>query len=167
MVRGLDLFKGQFAAFSENYVLIGGTACMLSMEAMGLPFRATKDLDIVLSIEILEDRFIEAFWDFIKEGNYQHQQQSTGKKQFYRFCSPQNRLYPEILELFSRKPDVITLHDGMHLTPIPVSEEISSLSAILLNDDYYHWIQKGKQEIESLPIVAPTHLIPLKAKALE
>jgi hypothetical protein len=44
-------------------------------------------------------------------------------------------------------------------------EEISSLSAILLNDDYYKFIHEGKQEIEGLSIVDPAHLIPLKARA--
>lgn len=165
MVRGLEVFRDQFANFADNYILIGGTACTLAMEEKGLPFRATKDLDVVLCLEVLESKFIEAFWEFIKTGNYQHKQQSTGKKLFYRFYAPQDSSYPQMLELFSRKPDAITLQKGVHLTPIPTSDEISSLSAILLNDDYYQFVHEGKQEIEGLPILSPTHLIPLKARA--
>jgi len=45
MIRGLDVFKVQFASYAENYVLIGGTACTLAMKEVGLDFRATKDLD--------------------------------------------------------------------------------------------------------------------------
>lgn len=49
MVRGLDLFRDWFAAYTDQYLLIGGTAASLTMEDAGLPYRATKDLDIVLS----------------------------------------------------------------------------------------------------------------------
>ena len=46
-MRGLDRFKAHFEPFADRYVLIGGTACTLVMEEVGLEFRATKDLDIV------------------------------------------------------------------------------------------------------------------------
>ena len=93
MVRGLDLFKSRFSQFSKNYVLIGGTACTLVMEERGLLFRATKDLDIVLCVEVLASDFVKAFWDFIRAGNYQYQQKSTGKKLLYRFHSPKDSSY--------------------------------------------------------------------------
>jgi len=165
MVRGLDRFKEHFVPFNKSYVLIGGTACMLAMEEVGLHFRATKDLDIVLSVEALDEEFVRAFWEFIKSGEYQYRQRSTGKKLFYRFHSPKNLNFPEMLELFSRKPDAIQLTEGSHLTPIPIDEEISSLSAILLDEDYYRFIHEGKREIEGLPVVSPAYLIPLKARA--
>ncbi|MFA6118739.1 MAG: hypothetical protein WCT85_01615 [Parachlamydiales bacterium] len=165
MVKGLEIFKEHFSAYNKCYTLIGGVACMLSMENAGLQFRATKDLDIVLCVESLEEKFVKVFWSFIKDGDYQIRQRSNGKKIFYRFCNPAKSTYPEILELFSRKPNAIYLKNDSHLTPIPVSEEISSLSAILLNEDYYKFIHEGKYEIEGLSIVNPTHLIPLKARA--
>ncbi len=165
MIKGLDRFKKHFAAFADRYVLIGGTACTLAMEEAGLDFRATKDLDIVLCIEALDREFGAAFWQFIKAGGYQHQQRSTERKLFYRFYSPSNHDYPEMLELFSRIPKAIELHDGSHLTPIPIDDEISSLSAILLDDDYYRFIHAGKREIEGLSVIGPEYLIPLKARA--
>lgn len=36
--------------FEDQYVIIGGTACDLIMENEELPFRATKDIDIVLIV---------------------------------------------------------------------------------------------------------------------
>ncbi|MBC2717822.1 MAG: hypothetical protein HF978_21165 [Desulfobacteraceae bacterium] len=51
MVRGLDLFRDYFKDHADQYVLIGGTACDIAMSQMGLDFRATKDLDIVLNKE--------------------------------------------------------------------------------------------------------------------
>ena len=70
MVIGLDIFKTYFENFNESYVLIGGAACDLAMSEAGLPFRVTKDLDIVLCVEALDAHFFEKFWTFIKAGQY-------------------------------------------------------------------------------------------------
>ena len=165
MVRGLKLFRDHFRTYADQYVLIGGTACDLIMEEAGLRFRATKDLDIVLCVEALDASFVRAFWEFVGAGKYQVQEESTGEKRYYRFQKPQNKEYPFMLELFSRNPDILDPAEGAHLTPIPVDEEVSSLSAILLNDDYYAFLQSGKKMIDGIPIVGPEHLIPLKARA--
>lgn len=100
MVKGLELFASYFASYTNQYVLIGGTACSLVMEDAGLDFRATKDLDIVLYIEALEAQFVSDFWQFIKDGGYQNKQKSTGKELFYRFSSPSKPEFPVMLELF-------------------------------------------------------------------
>lgn len=165
MVKGLDLFKKHFANFQDKYVLIGCTACMLAMEEEGLPFRATKDLDIVLCVEVLNQEFVSAFKQFVDQGNYKNRQQSSGKEIFYRFSSPENKAFPAMLELFSRLPDKVILDMGGHLTPIPLNETMISLSAILLDDNYYYFIHAGKLEISELPTIGAAHLIPLKAKA--
>lgn len=70
MVRGLTIFQEWFKDFEDQYVLIGGTAAWISMEEAGLPFRGTKDLDIVLHIEVLTPAFGEKFWDFVRVGGY-------------------------------------------------------------------------------------------------
>jgi hypothetical protein len=84
---------------------------------------------------------------------------------FYRFDHPADPTYPYMLELFSRTPDVLTLDGSSHLTPIPVDDSVSSLSAILLDDDYYRFIHDSKRLINGVPIVGPECLIPLKAHA--
>lgn len=98
-------------------------------------------------VEALDTEFVVAFWQFIKEGGYQNQQRSTGKRLFYRFFSPLDSSFPVMLELFSRQPNDVLLRDGDILTPIPVDDETSSLSAILLDDDYYHFLHSGKREV--------------------
>lgn len=90
MVKGLDLFQKHFAGFTDRYVLIGGTASSLSMDALGVDFRLTKDLDIVLIVEALDGEFVQAFWEFVGLGDYANQQRSTGKRLFYRFSKPAN-----------------------------------------------------------------------------
>jgi len=165
MVKGLDKFKEHFADFSEYYVLIGGAASDLVMGDAGAEFRATKDLDIVLCLEALDTDFAKAFWEFVNAGGYQNQQRSTGKKIFYRFNEPTNDSYPYMLELFSRTPDTMLLGDDSHLTPIPIAEDVSNLSAILLDEDYYQFLHQQKSEIEGVPVVNQLCLIPLKARA--
>ena len=51
MVNGFTKFKERFQGVENQYVIIGGTACDLIMENEELPFRATKDVDIVLIVE--------------------------------------------------------------------------------------------------------------------
>ena len=70
-----------------------------------------------------------------------------------------------MLELFSRSPDVLQIAESSHLTPLPMEEQVSSLSAILMDVDYYGFIRSAVEEINGLPIVGPTGLIPLKARA--
>lgn len=165
MVSGLDKFRNAFRSFHDQYVIIGGTACDLALEEVGIDFRATKDLDLVLQIEVLNKSFIEVFWQFIHDGQYHIQQNSTGKNSYYRFMRPKQPDYPFMIELFSRKPDSMTLNRKSHLTPIPTDKDLSSLSAILLDDDYYTFLHSGKQIINDISVLRPEHLIPLKAKA--
>jgi len=165
MVKGLDLFREHFREYADRYVLIGGAACDLALGEAGLDFRATKDLDIVLCVEALDKVFVEAFWTFVRDGKYQLQEKSTGKKQYYRFQKPDTEGYPFMLELFSRVPDALSLADDSHLTPIPTDDDVSSLSAILLSDDYYSFLHTGKKELDGLSFVGPEHLVPLKARA--
>lgn len=165
MVKGIDQFRMHFEKFNDRYVLIGGAACYLAMEEAGLDFRVTKDLDIVLCLETLDAEFANLFWDFVKKGGYQNRQKSTGKKRFYRFYNPGDETFPWMLELFSRIPDALNLHDDAHLTPIPVDADADSLSAILLDDAYYSFIHESKIESGGITVAPPESLIPLKAKA--
>lgn len=165
MVEGLDKFADHFEPFTENYVLIGGTACDLAMQLVGQNFRATKDLDVVLFLEERRDEFVSHFWDFIRAGGYQTRQQASGRPQYYRFTDPATEDYPYMLELFSAMPsDVYYIGDG-HLVPIPASEEISSLSAILMDADYAAWILGSRTVSNKVAFARSEHLIPLKARA--
>jgi hypothetical protein len=165
VVKGLDLFRLHFRDYPDRYVLIGGTACDIAMTSVGLEFRATKDLDIVLVVEALDADFVRAFWAFVRAGGYQVQEKSTGQKQFYRFHKPTNNAYPYMLELFARQPDALQVAEGSHLTPLPVEEDLSSLSAILMDGEYYRFILAGRRDLGGLAVVDPAHLVPLKARA--
>ncbi len=165
MVRGMDVFRENFAEFQGSYVLIGGVACELVLDEAGIDFRGTKDLDIVLCVEALEPGFIQRFWQFIEEGGYTNRERSDGEKQFYRFSHPENSSFPYMLELFSRTPEGIELPVGSQHTPIPPSEELSSLSALLLDEDYYRCIKDNSRVIDDIPILGTAYLIPFKVRA--
>ncbi|MFZ4540160.1 hypothetical protein, partial [Propionivibrio sp.] len=135
--RGLDVFRKYFADFSDQYVLIGGTASFLAMEAAGLEARLTKDLDIVLLAEALTPEFGRMFWSFVDAGGYQEQQEAAVPRKFYRFSKPHDLAFPAMLELFSRLPDGLLYTPPRILTPIPFDESVASLSAILLDDAYH------------------------------
>ena len=44
-------------------------------------------------------------------------------------------------------------------------KDISSLSAILLDDDYYEFLKQGKVTVDGVTVLDAAYLIPFKAKA--
>ena len=153
MVRGIESFRDWFRGHEDQYAIIGGTACDLLMTDGGLDFRATKDIDLVLIVEAVDAQFASRFWGYVVAAGYEYRNKSTGVPQFYRFTNPQSRDYPTMIELFTRRPDAIVLPDDAVLTPLPIDEEISSLSAILLNDDYYDFLKQGRVQISGVTIL--------------
>lgn len=165
MVHGLTLFQRYFEKYADQYVLIGGTACSLLMDEIGAPFRVTKDLDIVLILEVLDSGFIQAFWKFIEQGGYEHRKRSTGEKQFYRFSNPSCTEFPIMIELFSRTPFIFDLQFANGLTPIPADGSVQSLSAILLNGPYYDHLIMHRRQIEGCPVLDLESVILFKIRA--
>lgn len=165
MVNGIDKFKEYFRDFPDQYSFIGGVACDLLMDSAGLNFRATKDLDIVLILEALTQEFVQQFWQFIKDAGYENKEKSSGEKQFYRFTKPSNADFPYMIELFSRKPNMPIMPEDAHLAPIHISDECSSLSAILLNDDYYNLLIEGHEIVDELSLIKTEYIILFKIKA--
>ena len=165
MVSGVESFRKWFAEYTDQYTIIGGTACDLLMSEDGLDFRSTRDIDMVLIVESLTPEFGRRFWEYVKAAGYEHRNKSTGEPQFYRFSKPSSREYPYMIELFSGRVDAIELPEDAVLTPLPLDDEISSLSAILMDADYYQFLREGKVVLNDIPVLDAAHLIPFKAKA--
>lgn len=164
MIRGIEVFKEYFRDYKEQYVLIGGAACNLIFEDVGADFRATKDLDLVLIVEALTPEFGNKLWDFICDGGYRNRVINNGKPQFYRFDKPKNKDYPHMIELFTRT-EAALVDINSRCLPVHFGDEISSLSAIIMDDDYYSLLLEGKRVIEDLVVLSNFYLIPFKAKA--
>ena len=165
MVRGLDTFKKWFENYTDNYIIIGGTACDAALNDAGFNARATKDIDIILNIEALSESFVERFWDFVRAADYKKREQEIQKRNAYRFTNPTSPAYPTQIELFCRQPDALALPTNIHITPIPTEEGLSSLSAILLDDGYYNFTLQHSNTIDGVHYADSAALICLKAFA--
>lgn len=164
-MNGLDKFINHFKGYEDNYVVIGGTACSVLFEEAGLDFRATKDIDIVILVENINVDFANHFWEFIRLDEYIGKYESSNRRNFYRFEKPQRKDFPKMIELFSRKPYHATIFENSHLIPLHIAQDISSLSAILLDDDYYDFLKHGIRIVSGISLLDAGYLIPFKAKA--
>ena len=147
--------------FDGAFTLIGGAACDEWFTAQGLPFRATKDLDIVLMIEVLDQAFINAMRSFVSDGGYEIRERNGGRPVLYRFAKPAKEEFPFMLELFSRSPDGLELARGQEVIPVRLEPDHHSLSAILLDDAYYGLIQSHHERRDGLRVANASALIPL------
>lgn len=60
-MEGLEKFREAFEAYSENYVIIGGTACDITMTGTTVRPRATHDIDMIVIVEKMTADFAEHF----------------------------------------------------------------------------------------------------------
>src|SRR3546814_5256492 len=102
---------------------------------------------------------------FVEAGGYEIQQRSEGQRILYRFAKPATDGYPAMLELFSNVPDGFELATGSHLTPITIAEEAASLSAILLDEDYYAFLKTMTGPLDGNTVLAEEGISSLKARA--
>lgn len=169
MVKGIDKFKEFFAGFEDNYVIIGGTACDITLRGTDMRPRATDDIDMILVIEKMTPAFGRRFWEFIEAGKYETRQRKRDEStepvsELFRFIKPQEG-FPVQIELLSKHPDILGIPSGFHLAPIPVGDSVPSLSAILLDGDYYEFTIKNGVIEDDIRIANPLALICLKVKA--
>lgn len=168
MVVGVDRFREYFKDFQGSYVLIGGVAASIAMEELGEEFRPTKDLDVVLVVEALDRAFVGQFWNFIRDGGYAIRQNGDSDEDslvFYRFQNPEDKTFPVQIELFSRVPDGLAHEEAARMTKIPVEEQAASLSAIILDDEYYAFLLAGVDHTQEISHIGADRLVPLKAHA--
>ena len=163
MVAGINSFVEKFKGYEDCYTIIGGTACDILMSEAYVPFRATKDIDMILISEARDKEFVRLLWEFLQDGGYRFGWKSSEEVHFYRFTEPKAG-FPAMIELFSRKPNYIG-EVPSRIVPIHISDEISSLSAILLNDDFYNFMLSGRKTVSGLSVLAAEYLIPFKMYA--
>ena len=84
---------------------------------------------------------MKRFWEFIEAGKYAGRFKADDERKLYRFDKPANDKYLVVIEIFSRKPSNVDLAEGQQIVPIKLDADSASLSAILLNDDYYEAIE--------------------------
>lgn len=163
MVVGMELFRDKLKGFEDCYTVIGGAACDILMSEADIDFRLTKDIDMILILEDKKAEFAKTFWEFIKEGEYKCGWKNSDEMHFYRFTEPKSG-YPVMIELFSRKPGYhLDVEEG--IVPIHIDDDTSSLSAILLNDDFYNFMLEGRKIVAGVSVLAENYIIPFKMYA--
>ena len=163
MVDGIESFRDAFKDFSDCYTVIGGAACDILMSEQDVEFRATHDIDMILILEDKKKEFYSVFWKYIKEGGYRCGWKTSDGVHFYRFTEPKTG-YPSQIELFSRRQDYhLEVEQG--IIPIHIDDDTSSLSAILLNNDYYNFMMEGRKVVNDIPVLDAEYLIPFKMYA--
>ena len=155
--NNLISFRETFRDYSDCYTVIGGAACFILMDDAGQEFRATKDIDMILVLEDRGEEFGRVFWDYILEGGY-----TCGWKEsevhYYRFTDPKEG-YPGRIELFSRRGD---FELDSRIKPVRISDDVSSLSAIVLDDDFYEFMLQGRIVVDGISVLTAEYIIPFK-----
>ena len=113
--------------------------------------------------------FVGAFWKFIFEGGYKKGKRKRGEDkkpvyELYRFTDPKEG-YPIQIELLARHSEALGSPSSFHIEPLLTEEEHYSLSAIMLDDDYYHLTVRNSEVVDGLRVASPLALIGLKERA--
>lgn len=168
-VYGIERIREYLGEFKSNYVIIGGTATNITLEANDMIGRTTHDIDMIVVCEAMSTEYIRRFWEMIRAAGYKPGVIKTGegfKRTFYRFDNPKDTSFPKYIELFCRVPDSITIPDDIHLVHISNGEDyLSSFSAIMMDDGYYRFAVSHSTELHGVQILDKYALIALKAKA--
>lgn len=163
MVSGIETFKSWFAGYETRFVIIGGTACNFIYSEYGAPQRATHDIDMVIVAEAFDREFFERFISFVEAGSYQHKGKAD-RYELYRFERPRDVTFPPKVELLSRRPEYLSDIEA-RLGRFQTIEGEGSLSAILLDDEYYELLEDGIVEISGLPVLSLEYLPVFKVHA--
>lgn len=163
-IRGVKHFSDFFKDFETDYVIIGGVAASIIFEDNDLSFRATKDVDMV----ILTNNSItlnKKIAEYIRIGGFETKEASKNDPRYYRFSKPENKEFPEIIEIFARNENKLELEEGQYIIPVN-NDEVEKLSAILLDDEYFNLIKDNVHKNENgYSIITPLATICLKARA--
>ncbi len=160
-VRGMETFAQYFSTYEDCYCLIGGAALSLINEKQGRFSRATKDLDIVVVLNVKTPSFIQEMVRFVQEGGYREASVSPSFCS-YRFSKPDRSDFPEQVELFTKEQQIgkSLSQSVQHLS----LETEMSFSSIVLDPVYYDYIASNAKK-DGISYISDYSIVPLKAKA--
>lgn len=169
VVQGLEVFRQYLAGQEEKFVIVGGTAIQLvrgqyledgSNAFSGEP-RVTKDIDILVVIDKLDQDFINAIQKLIVDGEYQCEKKKE-TNYYYRFVQKNNLSFPGKIELLTRDP--FPENDKFKYASLTGGFK-GSLSAIVLDSEYYAFAKDHTEKINGLYSLPEIGLIVLKVSA--
>lgn len=168
-MEGLNKFREAFEQFSDNYIVIGGTACDITMRGTVVRPRATHDIDMIIIVENITTQFVEQLWRFVHDGGYRPERRRLPDNvlphyELYRFVNGRPG-YPEMIELLARHQDSIEVPLGLTIEAIQMDDDAYSLSAIVMDDDFYRFTIKHSKLTDGIRHADSAALIALKARA--
>ncbi|HET4594887.1 TPA: hypothetical protein VU724_001616 [Streptococcus pneumoniae] len=154
------IFQEMFADFKDYYVLIGGTATSIVLDSQGFKSRTTKDYDMVIIDELKNKEFYNTLNHFLELGEYQGSQKDE-KAQLFRFTTTKPE-FPSMIKPFSILPQYPLKKDGREI-PLHFDQD-ASLSALLLDEDYYNILVHEKEIIQGYSVLSNCGLYSSKIK---
>jgi len=150
-MAGLSHFEAHFRELKDQYVIVGGFATLILLDReLHNHGKATHDIDLVL-LTSTSVEMAAKIKTYIKEGGYTIQKGQQDRYQYYRFAEPKSEGYPKEIELFASEEYGIVLEEGQRIIPIDPEEGLYSLSAIMLDREYFDMIKSNIEEIEGVP----------------
>lgn len=70
-----------------------------------------------------------------------------------------------MIELLSRHPDILGEPSNLVIEPLPIDGDVSSLSAIIMDDDFYHFTIKHSKLTDGVRHADSAALVCLKTRA--
>lgn len=162
---GLNHFEEYFKDFRESYVVVGGFATLMHLEKqLEGHGKVTQDIDLVLlttaSIEMAQK--IKAY---VREGEYTIQKGEKDNFSYYRFVNPKVENFAKEIELFAVKDQALLLGEGQRIIPVDPEEGLYSLSAIMLDNEYFEMIKNNIDNSNRVPCTNTLATIMLKISA--
>ncbi|PWE21750.1 hypothetical protein DF188_05925 [Aliarcobacter skirrowii] len=162
---GLSHFQEFCKDLDDNYVVVGGFATIMlldkQLEGHG---KATYDIDLVL----LTNNSLEMskrIKKYIKEGDYKIQIGEKDQYRYYRFTEPKKDDFAKEIELFASNENDLKLEDSQRIIPIDPDEGLYSLSAIMLDQEYFEMIKENVDKTGVAPCTNVQATIILKMSA--
>lgn len=163
-VQGLKHFTDYFRDLNEQFVIIGGVATSYFLLENDLVGRRTRDIDLVVLANPNLD-FADRLRDYITLGRFQVESDAGGNARNYRFRNPEIDEFPKQIEIFSNAPIALALREGQQIVPFITSPGLESLSAILMDENYFALVKATSVIREGMPLLSSDGLVPLKVRA--
>ena len=162
---GLNHFQDYCKDLDDHYVVVGGFATLMLLDSeLENHGKATFDIDLVL-LTTNSMEMTQRIKEYVKEGEYKIQIGSKEQYQYYRFIEPQKKNFAKEIELFASNENSLGLEDGQRVIPIDPGVGLYSLSAIMLDLEYFEMIKNNVEKKHRAPCTNVQATIMLKMSA--
>lgn len=162
---GLNHFQDYCKDLDDHYVVVGGFATLMLLDSeLENHGKATFDIDLVL-LTTNSTEMTQRIKEYVKEGEYKIQIGSKEQYQYYRFIEPQKKNFAKEIELFASNENSLELEDGQRVIPIDAEVGLYSLSAIMLDLEYFEMIKNNVEKKHRAPCTNVQATIMLKMSA--